>query len=76
MVNLDKNELFMYTDPLFIKLSLILVTAVNSSYVFMADKRKDEYYDQELRIINKETVDNWFNRYRIEKIKRCESRDK
>ena len=75
MVDLDKNELFMYLDPLFIKLSLILVTAVNSSYVFMADKRKDEFYDQELRIINKEIMDNWFNRYRIEKIKRGENRD-
>ena len=75
MVDLDKNELFMYLDPLYIKLSLILVTAVNSSYVFMADKRKDEFYDQELRIINKEIMDNWFNRYRIEKIKRGENRD-
>jgi hypothetical protein len=45
MVDLDKNELFLYLDPLFIKLSLILMTADNSSYVFMVNKQKDYEYD-------------------------------
>ena len=45
MVDLDKNEQFEYLDPLMIKLSLILLTADNSSYVFMSSKEKDEYYD-------------------------------
>lgn len=49
MVDLDKNELFVYLDPLMIKLSLILLTADNSSYVFMASKEKDQYYDQYMK---------------------------
>ena len=76
MVDLSKNEQFLYLDPLLIKLSLIMLTADNSSYVFMVNKQKDNEYDQELRILNKELVENWFNRYRIEKIKRGESRNK
>ena len=42
MIDLDKNELFFYLDPLFIKLSLIMITADNSSYVFMVNKLKDD----------------------------------
>ena len=76
MVSLDKNELFLYCDPIFIKLSLILQTEDTSSYVFMESKKKDEQYNQDYKLLNKQIIEFWFSRYRIEKVKKAESRDK